>query len=1187
MNLSARVLAAILITAGLLTLNGPASGATTDNDGYRPCESGQQIDLLLMMDESGSLNGATGADPDGTERTRALKLIRDHLKLEPDIRVALLGFDTEAKLHMPNFAQASTQHPSDQTIQASLGEQGDTDYTVALDAALEAFDRISTGTNKEDRCRVLVFFTDGIYDPVDGTASASDEEAKALELRRGTCSTDDLSFKERFLDLDIQTYAVLLGDSFRTGIQSADDHKQLMATVSMQVLRAITGHGSSPLVADLAQDPLCEPWSDSPSDQTGEIITVANIDDFANKLLEVVKASTQLLKWPDCDSERDGRRIQSAQLPAGVYIDEILIFAYGGMIDGYNILDRDSNSVRLPDQPPPQSRLRFDNSHLKGLEAGWTLEFLVTSRSGETTTLSCWGGRVATPLQLDGRIVDQTDRSVDMLLDNRNYRLLVSLGSYSCPIDAGSFTLSAVSTPGSPMLTNQACGSGKHAVLFNYQPNQDIDMSESVKVLSGFLEPKYAANLFPSNQSQFPAKVSVDFKVLDASANAPLLDCDGPGTISNTSGAFPGHIVARDSCTVIAPLEGTATIDVGWSSSTSPNLEWSPSASAILRLQSGDEPYVFDLESQQLPVDGQQSVDGTVKVTVAWQPPDGSAPRTVSESVDVKIDRLDATHTGNDLFFSCTQSHVTVLDTDVEVPQQTIKGSAGCVLEPPRWGSVTVVATWMPPPETPGPIDWEFDQTQITSGTLSNSGKELTLEAGQEAVRLDFETTSELENRHWDLTGDIHLVATWDSLIGGGLHAGEATLPVTLDLNSHDNLACSGTQLTVTNAHLEVPRDVPVKGSAGCVLEPPRWGSVTVAATWMPPPETPGPIDWEFDQTQITSGTLSNSGKELTLEAGQEAVRLDFETTSELENRHWDLTGDIHLVATWNPGSWGNPTVTEITLSAPLDLKGRANSALALWLTILFTVIAVLITYGGLYAILVNANRLPPPDRFFSSTWETTLERSPNGRLQVAAGELFRPTTDDLSRTDGDRKRKRWLEVDGLRIKATHSPFWNLGGLLAGGWGQLNHAGPIAQAVPSGRHPDTTRVLFDRLVVVAIKPIQDPNHPMVAVYFLVPALGPSSGVAGIEALVNKVPIAINDLTDRYDRFINEMPGGNEQDHNQPSSGPPPPPRPNQPSSGPPPPPRPNQPSSGPPPPPRPNQPSSGPPPPPKPPTDRH
>ena len=380
MNRLARLLVVTLITAGLVTLDGPSAGAATSTDNYRPCESGQGIDLLLMMDESGSLNQK--ADPGGFQRTLALKLIRDYLKGEPDIRIALIGFDTEAKPHMPNFEQASNQHPSDQIIRESLGQSGDTNYRVAVEAALDAFEKISGGAN-EGRCRVLVFFTDGIYDPIAGTARAGEEEGSAGWLRLGTCNPDaPSSFKNRFLDLGIQTYAVLLGDDFRTGVQSADNHERLMATVSMQVIRAITGHGSSPLVADVANDPLCRQWSDTPADQTGEIITVANINDFANKLLEVVSASTQLLKWPDCDDENDGRTIRSAQLPAGVYIKEILIFAYGGTIEDYEILDGNGVSVSLPGQPPPQSPLQFDHRHLKGLEAGWTLQLLLSSPPG-------------------------------------------------------------------------------------------------------------------------------------------------------------------------------------------------------------------------------------------------------------------------------------------------------------------------------------------------------------------------------------------------------------------------------------------------------------------------------------------------------------------------------------------------------------------------------------------------------------------------------------------------------------------------------------------------------------------------------------------------------------------------------------------------------------------------------------
>ena len=1191
MNRLARLLIATLLTAGLVTLDGPSAGAATSTDGYKPCNPGQGIDLLLMMDESGSLKKA---DPGGVQRTLALKMIRDQLKGEPDIRIALIGFDTEAKPHMPNFEQASNQHPSDQIIRESLGQSGDTNYRVAVEAALDAFEKISSGAN-ESRCRVLVFFTDGIYDPIEGrnvAGSFGSEEDFANALVDQTCSPsfeNNPGFKTQLNNMGIQTYAVLLGDSFQTGIQSADDHERLMAKVSMQVIRAITGHGSSPLVADVAHDPLCRPWSDTPDDQTGEIITVANIDDFANKLLQVIDTSTGLYRWPDCNKGQDGTQVNSALLPAGVYLDQIKIYPFGGAIVSYTVFDSAGTSTISRPSSEAQSRLVLNHEDLEDLDAGWTLQLEIAPSPGETVELDCFGKYVETPLKFEGKIVDHAGKRVDKLLDTEDYRLHVDLGDYVCPIDAGSFTLNAVSPPGSPTLSNRACSPGEQIVEFDYQPSQVLDESESIENFDGDLQPKFAENMFQEADKWLPVQVSVSFEVLKASKNAPRLDCDGPSTITDVSGGFPGHVVARDGCTVIPPLEGTATVHVDWSSATAPDLGWLPKPGALPTLRPGDDPFVFDLESEQLPEDGQPIIDGTVTVTVSWEPPDGSTQPTIGESIRVDIERLDVAHPGSGTFLTCSENQVTIVNTDVKVPRQPIEGSAGCVLEPPLWGTVTVRASWMAPPGVPGPIDWQFDEDQITSGRLGSNNQELTLEAGEAAVRLDFVTTDELDNRRWDLTGDIHLVATWDPLIEDNLPAGDITLPVTLDFQAPDRLICSENQLTITNADIEVPRDTPVKGTAGCVLEPPRRGSLTVVATWEAPRGVPGPIDWQFDEDQVTSGRLGSNNQELTLEPGDQRVELEFVTTDELDNKRWDLTGEIHLVATWHPDGGGDPAATPVTLSVPLDLKGRANSILAFWLAILFVIIAILITYGGLYAILVYANRLPSPEKFFFSTWETTLVRSPNGRLQVTRGERYQPTVDDLRLVEGDRKRNRWLTAGELKIEASHAPFWNMGGLLAGGWGQLNHAGRITQAKPAGRHPGTTRVLFDRLVVVAIEPGLDPDHPAAAVHFLVPRLGPSSGVDGIEALTGDATTVINDLTDRYDQQIKERPDGAappglvEPDPDK--QPPPPPPGPSGPSSDGPPPPPPSQsgndkPPSGGPPPPGPSGPPSGGPPPP-------
>ena len=300
MTRSVRAVALALLTTLFMTAAVTASAsaqevtAQADASEFVPCQGhrGGGVDILFMMDQSGSLNGPGGADPGGVQRTEALRRIRDTLKREPNIRVALIGFDDDVDPIMQDFVPPSEDSPSDKQIRDSIGTSGDTNYTKALSAAVEAFKGIYQADDSGERCRVFVFFTDGIYDPIEGrniNTLFGSEEDWAEDLVDKTCSSasqDSNGFKQQFDEMGVETYAVLLGDSFRAGLESDDDHKWYMATVSMQVIRALTGHGSSPLVGEVELDPRCEGWRDH---QTGEIITVADIDDLVNALIDVVR----------------------------------------------------------------------------------------------------------------------------------------------------------------------------------------------------------------------------------------------------------------------------------------------------------------------------------------------------------------------------------------------------------------------------------------------------------------------------------------------------------------------------------------------------------------------------------------------------------------------------------------------------------------------------------------------------------------------------------------------------------------------------------------------------------------------------------------------------------------------------------------------------------------------------------
>ena len=381
MTRSVKAVALVLFTTLLVVaaVIAPASAqeetAQADASEFVPCQGKGDggVDILFMMDQSGSLNQTGGADPGGVQRTEALKQIRDTLKREPNIRVALIGFDDDVDLIMPDFVPPSEDSPSDKQISDSLGASGDTNYTKALAAAVEAFKGIYQADDSGERCRVLVFFTDGIYDPIEGRNVSTpfvSEEDWAEDLVDKTCSPasqDSNGFKEQFDKMGVETYAVLLGDSFTAGLDSDDDHKWYMATASMQVIRALTGHGSSPLVEDVELDPRCEGWRDH---QTGEIITVADTADLVNALIDAVREVTTRYYGCTTPEEVDlgaGRMEYGYKKhPAGVFVKMLDLSASGGYITRVQARVQGEESD-LPLDSSQTSRVSFYNEDLEHL----------------------------------------------------------------------------------------------------------------------------------------------------------------------------------------------------------------------------------------------------------------------------------------------------------------------------------------------------------------------------------------------------------------------------------------------------------------------------------------------------------------------------------------------------------------------------------------------------------------------------------------------------------------------------------------------------------------------------------------------------------------------------------------------------------------------------------------------------
>ncbi len=585
-----------------------AAGAQANSEpgasGYTPCEAGQQnIDLLVMMDASGSLNApASGIDSDGRLRRTALQRFREELTSllqrlpsaeAGSVRIALWRFESDVT-RIAGFDRATDSHPSDAQIEASLGEPigggysyriNHTDYLQALRAAEQAF--LNEGTR--GACRVLLFFSDGLYDP---TGRPTLEQAD--ELRDEVCRDLKLSYERA----GINTFSILLGQAFRGTVggsepSDADEIDAEMAEASKQILRALTGHADSPLVRGLPYSRRfdCERWSDAqPDDRDGSIIAVDDLDSLAIQLLEVAEtAARQLVEWRDCGIA-PGSGGRSGPLPAGRYIETIVAYPRGSLIEGYEIVTADGRAIRGPgdlDRP-----LYLEGDVLRGLEAGWTLEFLTDGGSGGIE-VACYARRATPPTaDVEGTVTDRDEQLLPDVVRSAD-------GADSPPLDG--VRIVAEAPPGlceqgpevwpDERVRDWYCRSDG-AIVFELHPLECQQSYDLDKPLVYRFEPAYADGLFGPGEvsQQVRIEVAGSARRLHDCLGAPLLTCadDASATAGDDSAepqdgspsaeaALPTLVIEPDShelpraplrgvtsCRLYPPEDGVATLRAHW-----------------------------------------------------------------------------------------------------------------------------------------------------------------------------------------------------------------------------------------------------------------------------------------------------------------------------------------------------------------------------------------------------------------------------------------------------------------------------------------------------------------------------------------------------------------------------------------------------------------------------------------------
>lgn len=429
----------------------------------------------------------------------------------------------------------------------------------------------------------------------------------------------------------------------------------------------------------------------------------------------------------------------------------------------------------------------------------------------------------------------------------------------------------------------------------------------------------------------------------------------------------------------------------------------------------------------------------------------------------------------------------------------------------------------------------------------------------------------------WDLVGEIEVILPW-MLAGKPPETPQtAHIPVPptdfdsgwhplVDYPDPPTLECSDSAVTLINANNgEVPTE-PLRAEAACTATGPGMGVLLLSMDWSSDPADdsagaylPEAIDWFFE----TEPGRAGNARSLEVRAGDTLARLPFATAETLDNTRTKGTGIMTVEAVWVLDWQEQRLVALQDLPVEIDLRARSNPLLAA----LLALIAALLTYTLLYAIMARSSRLPPAGRFYAGRLEFRTEPNPSGLLSAQLDDYL-PEKTDWNPVRGDRQK---LRVFDLTLNAEHPRWWHIASILNSGWGRPSLGGDrhVVSTAPAGppSKPGTTAEQFSELAVIALETggTGPSDAPRGVAFLLVPKRSADRRLEG-----RNLTDLLRSMTQRYadaaSRTARTFPGDTAAGHGEtpraddsppggPPSGPPdagPPPR----KSGPPPRPRP-------------------------------
>lgn len=377
-------IAAGLCLATLTSTGSDASNPAPEQTSASACKSEEapSVEVVLLVDQSQSLEN------DLPQIQRAIEQVGNRLLVEvqdgQEVKFGVAKFgetaSTVRELSPLRIGESFTELGLELSNGKSL--EAFTDYILGLNEAIRMFD-----SGNPDACKVLLWFTDGMFDlaPLDlGVSSAFEENAEANALTSAVCGNDG-QIARSIGSRGITTFAVLLKN------QSAKKWNDWYLTypnlrAGLSSMQAITG---DPVIDDLPindyqQDEACEPITTENAGLEGEVLVgggqLAGI--LSMGLGDAFGAGQ--FRCPEEVPISSSRLLPDEGMPPGLILSNVYVTAVAGEIG--------SVSAVLPDGGPQLPlRLssvdnRLDRAGFRAFPSGWKLAI---SNSGESELKVC------------------------------------------------------------------------------------------------------------------------------------------------------------------------------------------------------------------------------------------------------------------------------------------------------------------------------------------------------------------------------------------------------------------------------------------------------------------------------------------------------------------------------------------------------------------------------------------------------------------------------------------------------------------------------------------------------------------------------------------------------------------------------------------------------------------------------